>query len=195
MLVWHNVFMARHGWEMAAEVSAAGKAVAGGQKPLSSLTVVVGLAVMREGSEIVLFLYGVLATEGESALAVIAGGSAGLMLASLVCLLAYAGLVAIPARTLFSVTTLIIAFLAAGMAAQAIGFLEQANVLTALNSVIWDSSGYVPDASFLGRILRTLIGYNDRPTAMQLLAYIATLGCMFALMRLLPRTPNASRTV
>ena len=88
-----------------------------------------------------------------------------------------------------------IAFLAAGMAAQAIAFLEQANVVTALDNVVWDSSWLLPDASFLGRALRTLIGYSDRPTGMQLVAYIAMLAVMFVLMKLLAPPPPRRQSV
>ena len=61
MLTWHNVWMARHGSELAGELRAAGQAVVDGSKSLLALAVVVGVAVLREGSEVVLFLYGVLA--------------------------------------------------------------------------------------------------------------------------------------
>ena len=91
-------------------------------------------------------------------------------------------------------TGFMIAFLAAGMAAQAIAFLEQANVVIALDHVVWDSSWLLPDVSILGRALRTLIGYSDRPTALQLVAYCATLAVMFALMRLMA-PPSPRRTV
>ena len=63
MLTWHNVWMARHGSELAGELRAAGQAVVEGSKSLLALAVVVGVAVLREGSEVVLFLYGVLAAK------------------------------------------------------------------------------------------------------------------------------------
>lgn len=185
MLTWHNVWMSRHGHDMAESLQAAGKAVTEGSKPLAALAVVVGVAVLREGFEVVMFLYGVLATETTTGLAVFAGGIAGLLLGVGVCLATYYGLVNIPSRYLFSVTGFMIAFLAAGMAAQAIGFLEQANIVTAFDNVVWDSSWLLPGASFLGRALRTLIGYSDRPTGMQLVAYLGTLAVMFSLMRLM----------
>ena len=56
MLTWHNVWMARHGAELAGELRAAGRAVLDGSKSLLALAVVVGVAVLREGSEVVLFL-------------------------------------------------------------------------------------------------------------------------------------------
>jgi high-affinity iron transporter len=66
MLTWHNVWMARHGKEIAGAMVAVGRAVAEGSKPLFALAVVVGVAVLREGSEVVLFLYGVAASDGGS---------------------------------------------------------------------------------------------------------------------------------
>ena len=58
-LTWHNVWMAEHGRELAAELRQVGTEVSEGRKPLTALTLVVFVAVMREGSEIVLFLYGI----------------------------------------------------------------------------------------------------------------------------------------
>ena len=184
MLTWHNVWMARHGSELAGELRAAGQAVVEGSKSLLALAVVVGVAVLREGSEVVLFLYGVVAGSDDTALGVALGGFIGLLLGALVCVLTYAGLVRIPTRKLFAVTTVLIALLAAGMAAQAAAFLEKANWLTALDNVVWDSAWLLSDASIPGKALHTLIGYTDQPTAMQLVVYIAVLAATFALMRL-----------
>ena len=184
MLSWHNVWMARHGKELAGELRAAGQAVAAGEKSLLALAVVVGVAVLREGSEVVLFLYGVLATGSDTTWGVALGGFAGLVLGALVCWLTYAGLLRIPPRALFTTTTVLIALLAAGMAAQATAFLERANWLTALDGVVWDSSWLLSDSSLPGKALHTLIGYTDQPTAMQLVVYLAILAVTFALMRL-----------
>lgn len=183
MLVWHNVWMASHGRELATHVRAVGEAVAGGSRPLIGLAVVVAVAVLREGVEVVLFLYGIAAADGGSNLALLAGGLAGLLLGILVCLLTYLGLLSIPGRYLFGATSLLLALLAAGMAAQAIAFLEQANAVTVLEDIVWDSSWILPDRDLIGRALHTLIGYTDRPTVMQLVAYAATLATIFVLMR------------
>ena len=183
MLTWHNVWMARHGKDLAGELAAAGRAVAEGSKSLLALAVVVGVAVLREGSEVVLFLYGVLAAGSDTASSVALGGLSGLLLGALVCMLTYLGLVSIPARALFSTTTVLIALLAAGMAAQAAAFLERANWLTALDNVVWDSGWLLSDSSILGKALHTLIGYTDQPTAMQLTVYLAILLVTFLLMR------------
>jgi high-affinity iron transporter len=189
MLGWHNIWMARHGREIASEMRAAGEAVATGAKSLAALAVVVMIAVLREGSEVVLFLYGVAAAQGGGDLSMAAGGAAGLVLGALVCLLTYLGLITIPARYLFAVTSTLIALLAAGMAAQAIAFLQQANIVTAFDETVWNTSWILSDSSLLGRALHTLIGYVDRPTAMQLIAYAATLAVILVLMRLFAVRP------
>jgi high-affinity iron transporter len=190
MLTWHNVWMARHGRELALKFKAAGDAVLSGNKTLAALSVVVALAVLREGFEVVMFLYGVLATEGASGYSVLLGGIGGLALGVLLCAATYRGLIRIPDHYLFGVTGVLIAFLAAGMAAQAIVFLEQANLVTALDQVVWDTSWLLSDSNVIGRALHTLIGYTERPTAMQLAVYLAVLALMFTLMRMLAPPPE-----
>ena len=184
MLTWHNVWMAQHGKELAADMRATGLAVVDGSKSLLALAVVVGVAVLREGSEIALFLYGVVTTDGGSSESFALGGFMGLALGAAVCALTYQGLLRIPPRPLFKVTTVLISLLAAGMAAQAALFLERANWLTALDSIAWDTSWLLPDHSLLGRTFHTLIGYTDQPTVMQLAVYLGVLLATFVLMRL-----------
>lgn len=175
MLTWHNVWMVRRGREIAVEMHAVGQAVAAGSKPLLALAIVVGVAVLREGSEVALFLYGVAASDGGSALGLTIGGCLGLLLGASVSLVTYLGLVRIPPRALFTTTTVLVTLLAAGMAAQAVAFLERANWLTSLDTIVWDSGWLLSEASVPGRALHTLIGYTEQPTQMQLLVYLAVI--------------------
>jgi high-affinity iron transporter len=196
MLTWHNVWMAHHGREMAGELRAVGQAVVDGKKSLLALAVVVGVAVLREGSEVALFLYGVAASDGGSALGLTLGGLIGLALGAAVCLLTYFGLMHVPPRALFATTTALITLLAAGMAAQAVAFLERANWLNSLDTVVWDSAWLLPEKSILGRAMHTLVGYTDQPTQMQLLVYAAVLLMTFLLMRLTgPQPANRAAAV
>jgi high-affinity iron transporter len=191
MLTWHNVWMARHGKEVAGEMRAVGQAVAEGTKSLLALAVVVGVAVLREGSEVALFLYGVAASDGGSALSLAIGGIIGLALGAAVCLLTYFGLMRIPPRALFATTTVLITLLAAGMAAQAVAFLERANWLNSLDTVAWDTTWLLSEKSIAGRAMHTLIGYTDQPTEMQLLVYLGVLVVTAMLMRLTAPQQNA----
>jgi high-affinity iron transporter len=184
MLTWHNVWMASHGRAIAQEMCEVGRAVASGGRPLAALAIVCGVAVLREGSEIVLFLYGIAASGGTSALGMMAGGILGLLAGAGVSTLMYLGLLTIPARYLFSFTSGLITLLAAGLAAQAVAFLQQAGYVEVLNSTVWDTSWLLSDDSVLGRLLHTLIGYTDRPNGAQVLVYLLTVSFIWGLMRL-----------
>jgi high-affinity iron transporter len=191
MLAWHNIWMARHGRQMSEDMRRLGRDVGNGSRSLMALAAVVGLALLREGSEVVLFLYGVVVSSGESGTSLLLGGVLGLLLGAGISALAYRGLAIIPPRHLFKVTGVLIAFMAAGMAAQSVAFLEQADIATALGGIVWYSSSLLADNSIAGRVLHTLLGYTGKPTQLQLLVYLATLGTIFGLMKLAaPAGPN-----
>lgn len=183
MLTWHNVWMAEHGRQLAGEIRQAGNAVAEGASDAMALAVVVGVAVLREGVEVVLFLYGVLVGGGETPLSLFTGGMIGLACGAALSAVAYLGLVRIPMRHFFSATGVLIAFLAAGMAAQCVSFLEQAGLVTMLGETVWDSSWLLSETSIGGRIVHTLVGYMDRPSELELLVYLLTLATIFTLGR------------
>jgi high-affinity iron transporter len=190
MLGWHNIWMARHGREMAQQMKAVGAAVASGERSLPALSIVVGVAVLREGSEIALFLYGLAVSGGSTAWELLAGAAIGLALGAGLTALTYAGLVSIPARHLFAVTTALVTFLAAGLAAQCVAFLQQAGLVNVLEATAWDTSSVLSDSSLPGRVLHTLIGYSDQPSVMQAVVYLATLAVIFLLSKL--ARPRAS---
>jgi len=183
MLMWHNAWMARHGREIADEIRRVGAAVSEGSRPLTALAIVIGLAVLREGSEVVLFLYGIM-LQGTSASALLVGGVLGIAAGAAFTALTYFGLLAIPSRHIFSVTTWLITLLAAGMAAQSVQFLNSAGVVEALGQTVWDTSWLLSEGSIVGKLLHILIGYTERPTEMQLLVYVAVLVAMYILMRI-----------
>src|SRR6266700_1307879 len=116
MLGWHNVWMTRHGREMTMAANRLGAAVRAGTQPLWALAFAVGLAVLREGSEVVLFLYGIAAAGEDGAAAMALGGALGLGAGMVAGAALYFGLVRIPVRHLFTVTSWLILLLAAGMA-------------------------------------------------------------------------------
>lgn len=181
MLVWTVVWMASHGRQMVAEMKDVGSDVKEGRRPLAALAIVVGMAVLREGVEIVLFLYGIATTGDETVGAVVLGGLAGLACGAVVSLALYRGLVAIPLRHLFKVTTIIITLLAAGLAAQAVGILQDSGFIQSLSDPLWNTNWLLADDSALGRVLRTLVGYRAEPTGMQLIAYLGTVATIVVL--------------
>ena len=183
MLIWHNVWMAGHGREMAMEARKLGADVRSGSRSLIALGLVIAVAVMREGSEVALFLYGLLAGSASTASDLLLGSALGVLAGMAVTAVTYLGLVAIPTRYLFSVTTTLITFLAAGLAAQAVVFLQQGGIITAMADTAWDTSAYLSDTSLFGRVLHTLIGYADQPSQLQVVVYAFTLALVMGLSR------------
>jgi high-affinity iron transporter len=183
MLAWHNIWMARHGKELAQNAMRVGSEVREGRREMSALALVVTLAILREGSETALFLYG-LSTGGETLSSVLGGGAAGLALGALAGVGLYAGFVRIPTRYFFAVTSGLVLLLAAAMASQAARFLTQADLLPPLATPLWDSSWLLPDGTTLGRALHTLIGYEATPSGIQVLFYVGTFVLILVGMRL-----------
>ncbi len=183
MLTWHIVWMSHHGRAMAAELTQVGEQVRLGQRSLAALAVVVAVAVLREGAEVVLFLFGIVAATHTGMLSLTIGGVAGLVLAGVVSWLLYRGLVAIPLRHMFRVTNGLIALLAAGMAGQAAAVLHSADLIPGWGEQIWDTSAILSEDSFLGRSLHALVGYSARPSGVQVAAWLATLVMLAVLTR------------
>ena len=192
MLGWHNVWMNRHGRELAATAATLGKAVLGRSRPLYALALVVGIAVLREGSEAVLFLYGIAIASGVGTLSIFGGSILGLASGAAMGALIYFGLLAIPVRRLFGVTSWLILLLAAGMASQGAAFLMQANLLPPLGNQLWDTSWILSERSVLGVLLHVLIGYSAQPAGIQVVFYLAALLVIGTLMRVMGRVPPAA---
>jgi high-affinity iron transporter len=196
MLSWHILWMSAHARTMAAELRQVGHDVQLGQRSLAALAAVVAVAVMREGAEVVLFLYGVVVGSGSSGLALAAGGFIGLALAAALSWLLYRGLVIISLRRLFSVTNGLIALLAAGMAGQAVAVLHGADLLPGWGEHVWDTSSLLADDTLIGRSLHALVGYSARPSGIQVAAYAITLLVLavsgWVISRPRPRTATAT---
>jgi len=190
MIAWHVLWMASHGKAMAKELGSVSAAVKTGARPPSALLFVVAIAILREGSEVVLFLYGLSAGGSSvttlatgSALGVVAGVAAGAAL--------YFGLLRIPPAKMFAATNWLLILVAAGMASQGAHFLIQADLLPALGSQLWNTSALVANGSMAGQTLHALIGYDARPSGMQMLFFVAVIAAI-SLTMVLQRKPAAA---
>lgn len=185
LISWSVIWMQQHGREMTAQMRDLSVAINTGTKPLYMLAVVIGLAVMREGSEIVLFLYGIFATGEATIMDLFMGSVLGTFAGVALGLLMYLGLVRLPVKQLFLISGWLLALLAAGMVAKATGHLVKADMLPALINPLWDTSSILSQKSVIGRFLSIVIGYQDHPAGIQVLSYVATLGLIS--MTMLPK--------
>lgn len=182
LLAWHIVWMQKHGREMVCEMREVSAEVVSGKKSLFALAVVVALAVLREGSEVVLFIQGMMAS---GAMQDVLGGLAlGLGTGVLAGWLLYIGFLKLSLKHLFSTTNIVLMLIAAGMAARGADKLVQAGFIPSLYDNVWDSSAILPEASLPGQFLTALVGYIAQPNAMQIVFYVATVGVILLMLRM-----------
>jgi high-affinity iron transporter len=186
MIGWHVIWMSKHGRELAMQMKEVGSAVSSGSRPLTALLVVVAIAVLREGSEVVLFGYGLVAS-GSSASALMLGGALGILAGVAVGFAMYFGLLKIPMKHFFTATNGLLVLLAAGLASEAAGKLVQADALPTLVDTLWDSSWLLSDDSLLGKTLHILVGYTAQPSGIQMAFYAATIVLLLLGMRMSSR--------
>ncbi|HST27218.1 MAG TPA: FTR1 family protein [Rudaea sp.] len=192
MIGWHVIWMSSHGRELAQQMQSVGHAVKAGSSSLAMLLAVVALAVLREGSEVVLFLYG-MAAGGAGRADLLLGVPLGVAGGTAVGFALYFGLLRIPMRHFFTATNWMLVLLAAGLASSAARFLIQANWLPAWDNQVWNTSALLDNGSVVGQALHILVGYEARPAGMQIVFWLATTVLLVFGMRWITRVHAASR--
>ena len=175
LMVWTAIWMRKHGRETSARIRQTCEDVSGGVAAGAMLSVVVALSVAREGSELVLFLHGIVVAGGSGVEGVATGALAGFLIGAAVAVGLFKSLVNISMRHVFSVVTMLIVLLAAGMASQGVAYLVMVDALPSLGQSIWNTSAIIPEQGLLGQLLQALIGYDDRPSGIQVLVFVMVL--------------------
>ncbi len=178
LIAWTVFWMSRHGRDMSQRMQQVGGSVKAGDLPYTALAIVALSAVMREGSEAVFFLFGAAQGIHESGWSMLTGGMAGAVVALTLGALLYFGLVRIPLKQLFSVVGWLLMLLAAGMASQAASNLVMIGVLPPLVAPLWDSSALISSTSMFGEFLHVLVGYDEQPSALQVIVFTVSLASM-----------------
>jgi len=135
---------------------------------------VVGLiaftAVFREGAETVLFLWGIVAQSGGGWGSAI-GGVAGVACAAAIGWAIFRGGQRLSLTRFFSVTTIFIMLLAAGLSSSAVARLQGMDLLP-FSEPLWNTSWLLSDGSLAGGFLSGLIGYRAQPTLLEVCVYV-----------------------
>ena len=173
MLTWHGVWVSNQGFQAAAQARALGNSFKQGQRAPWALMIVVGLSVLREGAETVLFVAGYVGGSGQSGMLMAA--FAGVMGGSAMGALIYLGLSRVPLKRMFAVTNVLILLLAASMASQLARALSQAGLISIWGQPVWNTSALLRIESPLGTLAHALVGYEAQPTGLQLAFYALAL--------------------
>ncbi len=186
---WTAIWIRKNARAMTAHLKKVGQDVTDGKLPFYSLSLIIGLAILREGSEIVLFIYG-MALSGQSASSIVLGSAIGLTLGIVVGAMLYFGLLKMSTRYMLKFTSWLLVLLVAGLASQGVGYLSAAGYFSNMSYQVWDTSWLLSEDSIVGKSLHSLIGYSARPTAAQLIIYLSVLLGLFAVISVTERTPK-----
>ncbi len=132
-------------------------------------TGIVMLTISREGSEIVLYLSG-LVRQKDHLQAVLMGSGVGFGIGLSIGFLMFYGLLGLAPKWASRVTAFLLALFSGNMLSQAAMQLIQADWLSA-GQPLWDSSDWLPEQTVLGELLYALVGYEATPPAWYVLSY------------------------
>ncbi|OJB24891.1 FTR1 family iron permease [Burkholderia ubonensis] len=157
------------------------------------VAVLVALAIAREGSETVIFLYGLGFgqsghVDGSQMLAVVIG----LGLAFLTFYLLQLGGKYFSWRHFFRVTEVMLLFLGAGLFQTGVDKLIDKEILPLGMSQVWDTSAILDDSGTFGSLVATLTGYRAHPALMNLIAYAVYWAAVWLLLKRASRRPAAA---
>ncbi len=134
------------------------------------------LAIMREGSEVLLFITGFIGVP-DLLSPVLMGGAVGAGLGVSVGIFIYYFIVNLLPRHGVWVGYLLLLLVAGSLMSQAVEFLIQADLMNSAQPV-WNSSNIVDEHSVAGQLLFALLGYEATPQLSQVIAYICSMSAL-----------------
>ena len=181
MLVLTMIWLGRQGVAWRQRTQAVSRQLESGRMPGLPLAMLGFAAVIREGAETVFFMFSL--WHGNQMQALWTGGMFGAVAAFLLGAAVYRQLIKVRLKTLFALMSWLLAFVAAGLASQAVYYLVLMDWLPPLVEHVWDFSSWLPRESLAGTLLRVLFGYDEAPSGMQMLTFFLYLALALVLVR------------
>lgn len=178
LIAWTVLWMRQHGRQASQHMQQVGQSVGRGELSFVALAMVSMAAVMREGSEAVFFLFGAAQGIAGDGWSMLIGGLLGALAALALGGMLYLGMIRMAMKPLFTVVGWLLMLLAAGMASQAAWNLVAIGWLPAIADPLWNSAALLPQQSVAGELLHVLMGYDEAPTAMQVMVFALSLAVM-----------------
>ena len=176
-LTYMTLWMAKHARTIASELRARSEhALTRGTR--WGLGILAFQAVGREGLETMVFTLAIVFSSARQAATpvhgslVLVGAGLGLLTSLVLAVAIYRLGTRLNLKQFFLVLGTLLIFFAAGLLADAIENLQQLGWLPIGAHVLWNSSGTILESSNIGDVLHSLLGYSDRPTALQVGAWI-----------------------
>jgi high-affinity iron transporter len=156
------------------------------------------LAVAREGLETAVFFFSSVQSAGGGTALPLAGFLIGIAASVLLGWLLYRGAVRVNLSKFFTVTGVLLIFVAAGVFGYGIHDLQEAAILPGLHTLAFDVSAYVPASSWYGTLLKGIFNFSPQTTVLEAIVWVGYVGIVLTLFLLPQRTtvaePEPART-
>jgi high-affinity iron transporter len=159
----------------------------------AAVVVMAALAVGREGLETALFFFTAARAAGETAQPLI-GFSLGIAAAILLAYLIYRGAISLNLGRFFTVTGVLLIFVAAGILAYGMHDLQEAGIVPGLTTLAFDVSTAVPPDSWYGTLLKGIFNFSPQTTVAEAIVWVAYVAVVLPLFLRPQRTRAATPT-
>lgn len=193
LIVQMVVWMRAHGRTLKRDIET-GLSAAAGANHWWAVFVLAMLAVVREGSETVVFLYGsIAAAQGEALTGVLSSVVIGIGAAIVTYVLLRAGTRILPWRGFFRLSEVMLLLLGCALFVTGVGDLVAAGLLP-FQAPLWNTGAILDDSTRVGGLVSALTGYRSAPDAVTLGAWVVYWGAVLGILRLQKRARRGGRT-
>ncbi|MEV0701699.1 iron uptake transporter permease EfeU [Saccharopolyspora sp. NPDC050389] len=151
------------------------------------------LSVAREGMETAVFFFSSVQSAGGGTVLPLVGFLIGIAIAIMLGWLLYAGAIKVNLSKFFTVTGVLLVFVAAGVFAYGVHDLQEAGILPGLNTLAFDVSDHIPPTSWYGALLKGIFNFSPQTTVFQAVVWAGYVAIVLPLF-LRPHRPAETRT-
>ncbi|MEU0468660.1 iron uptake transporter permease EfeU [Amycolatopsis sp. NPDC006131] len=130
------------------------------------------LAVGREGLETAVFFYAAVQTAQGGTTQPLIGFAVGIAIAVAIAYGLYRGAIRFDLGRFFTITGVLLVFVAAGVLGYGLHDLQEAGFLPGLHTLAFDASTAIPETSWYGALLKGVFNYSQQTTVLQAIAWI-----------------------
>ncbi|GAA1167519.1 FTR1 family protein [Pseudonocardia alaniniphila] len=177
-VTWMIFWMRRAARSISAELR--GRLESAIQMGSTAVVVMAALAVGREGLETAVFFFAAAQAAGETTEPLI-GFLLGIAVSILLAYLIYRGAVTLNMGKFFTVTGVLLVFVAAGILAYGMHDLQEAAILPGLDTLAFDVSAAVPPDSWYGTLLKGIFNFSPQTTVLEAIVWVAYVAVVLTL--------------
>ena len=131
------------------------------------------LAVGREGLETAVFFYAAVQSAQGGTTQPLIGFAVGIAIAVAIAYGLYRGAIRFDLGKFFTITGVLLVFVAAGVLGYGLHDLQEAGFLPGLHTLAFDASAAIPETSWYGALLKGVFNYSQQTTVLQAIAWVA----------------------